>query len=151
MNLTCVFSSYLFMLCACLQAFTNAQDPMPDNERFLFSPFAISGMIKGLLDMQIRPQGGYYEEKYKKIFKDNESEQSIESLFVDRFDTDLHEPGYTSDELLYQDAKLLRESMKGRGPNPCFEIDRIERNPLLGLMCSLQLQKEMNTKPEIAP
>ncbi|KAG8181514.1 hypothetical protein JTE90_018749 [Oedothorax gibbosus] len=46
----------------------------PENEikmPALAAPLAVGGMMQGLLNMQVRPEGGFYEEKYKEIFKDS--------------------------------------------------------------------------------
>lgn len=43
--------------------------------------------------------------------------------------------------LLSEDGKLLKGSKSGETANPCFDEERIARNRLLLLMCTLELSK----------
>lgn len=41
-------------------------------------------------------------------------------------------------DILSEDGKLLSDAARGNSPNPCFDPERIARNHLLLLVCSLQ-------------
>ncbi|XP_035205967.1 uncharacterized protein LOC118180998 [Stegodyphus dumicola] len=97
---------------------------------------ALGGFVQALLDMQIRPHGGYYEEKYKEIFHDDGAPEVV-VLGKRRTDS---QPELQFKEILSQDGKLLQDATLGKNPNPCFESDRIHRNRLLALVCAMQLR-----------
>lgn len=49
-----------------------------------------------------------------------------------------------SNLILSEDGGLLADAASGKSPNPCFDQDRISRNRLLLLMCSLQLAGQIS-------
>ncbi|GBL78552.1 hypothetical protein AVEN_65154-1 [Araneus ventricosus] len=126
-----------------------AQDVPPEN-RIAVSPFAVGGMLQSLLSMQIRPEGGFYEEKYKTIFKDDDEKlqpmayQSV--LHLSENDISEFAEEYDPREILSNDGKLLKGAFQGKGPNPCFDEDKITKNRLLGLICSLKILNELQRR-----
>ena len=81
---------------------------------------------------QIRPEGGFYEERYKDIFHDETNVPLATNI-------DRHlETSKGKKDILSEDGKLLVAAAHGNSPNPCFDEERIARNRLLLLVCSLQ-------------
>ncbi|GFY38621.1 uncharacterized protein TNIN_288731 [Trichonephila inaurata madagascariensis] len=121
---------------------------VPPENRVVVSPLAVGGMLQGLLSMQVRPEGGFYEEKYKEIFKDSEPEPVQYDSLMHLSEKELTEltENVEPKELLSNDGKLLKEAYLGNSPNPCFDTDRLTQNRLLGLVCSLKLIRELNLR-----
>ncbi|KAF8791331.1 hypothetical protein HNY73_006218 [Argiope bruennichi] len=140
--------SFLICIFIALECYVNilAQDVSPEN-RIAISPLAIGGMLQGLLNMQIRPEGGFYEEKYKQIFKDDD--EKLHSVTYESIlhlsESDISELAekYDPQEILSNDGKQLKGALQGKNENPCFDEDKITKNRLLGLMCSLKLLNEL--------
>ncbi|GFU10038.1 uncharacterized protein NPIL_429681 [Nephila pilipes] len=114
---------------------------VPPENRVVISPLALGGMLQGLLSMQIRPESGFYEEKYKEIFKDDGTEPVRYESLLHLSDKDLTEltEHFEPEEILSNDGKLLKEANLGISPNPCFDSDRLTQNRLLGLVCSMKI------------
>lgn len=131
-----------------LQNSTLIRDP-------LGTKLAMGGMLHALLNIQIRPQGGFYEEKYKDIFPSGGPFDLTESEGGKKQHTTSEMRIYpahllqgTSKSPLYEDGKLLEAMSSGKADNPCFEAERISRNRLLSLLCSVRLQRELLKEPE---
>ncbi|GFX08320.1 uncharacterized protein TNCV_3268091 [Trichonephila clavipes] len=87
----------------------------------------------------VRPEGGFYEEKYKEIFKDSEPEPVQYDSLLHLSEKEFTEPteNFEPKEILSKDGKSLKEAYLGNSPNPCFDIDRLTQNRLLGLRLKL--------------
>lgn len=83
--------------------------------------------------LQIRPEGGFYEERYKDIFHD-ETNVPLATNIEGHSTTS----STRNTNILSEDGKLLTDAARGNSPNPCFDQERIVRNQLLLLVCSLQ-------------
>ncbi|GIY21568.1 uncharacterized protein CEXT_494471 [Caerostris extrusa] len=120
---------------------------IPPENRVVLSPLALGGMLQGLLNMQVRPDTGFYEEKYKTIFNDDnvkhEPPKYESVLHLSDEELDKLVASYNTKEVLSNDEKILKSAVSGQSSNLCFDVDKITKNRLLGLMCVLKKRKEL--------
>lgn len=85
---------------------------------------------------QIRPEGGFFEERYKEIFP---TDIDIPIATASDHDTRYGTPNsVVIRSIVSEDGKALVDAVNGKSPNPCFDTNRLSRNSLLVLACSLQ-------------